>query len=519
MKRLWVLAAGVVIFAGVDFAFTQTAEVSQKSDISIFSVYSSEDVPVDAVAYFDGNLIERIRDLGRFNVIGFQYRFDTKSASEFLEKIRELKKEQIFSDERLVDERIGAVVLPAEELYTMLKSVFIFIPSISGWNVSSYEVEVEVKKDGETVIEYRTEHKAEVTVSVQIIDGEGKLRRAYLDTGEETSRRSQEDAYQKAIRSAISGLTFFLRSTDEFRLRTRVLQRDGRNIYLELGKDLGIRKGYEFAMQITSVLEGDFTITKTAGLVRVREVGDNFSRGHVIHGNPQPEDRLIEMPMLDIRFSLFGGFSTMNIRESKFDFVYAEMPDKVRITNITIKQSYLVPDFGFKTVYEIGYAGLAGIKMGFLINEPTAVYIGVGGGYELFFGSVSLDFGADFCLIATSITLGEIAEIPGGLEIGDTIFENDIKVNLSVFTMGINPFLAFNIQLAQKFKLRAYGGFNLYIPPFYSLSFSDVKDSEISKGLSFLKDEVYFIENGDKIDSLPISFTGFFAGIELILRL
>jgi hypothetical protein len=518
MKRLIVLTVMFAIFAGVNFGFSQTAEVSQRSDISIFSVYSALNIPDSAKIYFDNHLVKRISDLGRFNVLGFQYRLDGNSASQFLEKIRELKKQQILSDESLIDERIGVVVLPAEELYKMLNSVFIFIPTISGWNVSSYEIKVNVKKGDSIVVETKTEHKAEVTISVQIIDGEGTLRQTYLATREATSRDSQVDAYQKAVDNAIAGLTLFLRNTDEFKLRTRVLQRQGRKIALELGRDLGLRAGYEFAIQTRSVLTGGFTMTGTTGLVRVSQVGDNFSWAHVIHGNPQPEEQLIEMPMANKRISLYGGISTMNVQKADIDFIYVDPSGIIEASGLTLSPASIVPDIGIKFENELGYAGLLRAKMGFLLNNPWALYLDLGGAYELYLGPVSFDIGGDLSILGNYFKVGTIPEQFFGVKIDDTWFYNKIDVNLVGITLGLKPALGFNIQFSQRFKLRAYGGYQIYFLPFYSISFTDSKDSEKSASVPLTDSSVYFRVNGEEATGLPIDFNGVFGGIEFILR-
>jgi hypothetical protein len=499
------------------------AEVSEKKDIAVFPVYSSYNIPDAAYRYFDDKLVSILGGMKRFQVIGYQYRLDNNTAEGFITKIQELKKQSALQNPKYIDQDLGVAVIPATDMQKLVNSVFIFIPSITGFSETQYDVEVQEKRNGKIIVRLVKEYKTYVNVSVKIITSGGDLMDTYTGSKETTSRVSSIDAYNRGVDSAISGLGFSLRNMEQFKLKSQVLKTDGGQIYLETGKDLGIQTGYEFTIQKeTKVLER-FTEKTITGLVRVNGIGDQYSTATVIFGMPQPGDQLVESPKSGLRFNIFGGIAPMNIKAADIKLIfYDSSPWKSTNTNTTtFSQSSFVPLVGVNFEYELGYAGLFDLNFGLLINNPLAAYVEIGGGYELYFGMMSLNIGADLSFIGNYINMGKLKS-DGYDIIGDVTYGGDEDLSIVGFSMGVKPKIGLNFQISQGVKLRIGGGYALYFLPWYKLNVSgpDYYDSSITTNSSVdLTDSaVNIYVNGVKSSGLPIDYSGPFGSVELILR-
>ena len=498
-----ILAAVLFLFTAVNLFMG--AEVSERKDIAVFPVYSSYNIPDAAYRYFDDRLVAVLNGMKRFQVIGYQYRLDNNSAEEFIQKIRDLKKESAMQNPKYIDEDLGVAVIPASDMQKLVNSVFIFIPSITGYSETQYDVEVQEKKNGKIVIRLVREYKTYVNISVKIITSDGNLMDTYNASKETTSRVSSVDAYNRGVNDAISGLNFHLRNVEQFKLKSQVLKVEGNQIYLETGRNLGIEAGYEFAIQKETRVLDRFTEKTTVGLVRVNNIGDQYSTATVIFGYPQPGDQLVETPMAGARFNIYGGAFPMIIGEN------VKLTERILGTNYIyqIKPSGYVADLGVRFEGELGYGGLMDLNIGILINDPFGYYIDLGGGYELYLGSVSFTLGADLSMIGIYKHLREF-QLPFDFTINDSskIFNEyqNVDVSLLGFSFGIKPKLAFNWQVSQHFKIRVTGGYALYLLPIYNLNYSQGSGEE---------------KVSDSIDvkaDLPINFNGFYGGAEVVFR-
>lgn len=506
MKKILIVTVFLFLAANLFMG----AEVSERKDIGVFPVYTSYNIPSAAYRYFDDRLIAVLAGMKRFQVIGYQYRLDNNSAEEFIAKIRQLKKESAMQNPKYIDEDLGVAVIPATDMQKLVNSVFIFIPSITGFSETQYDVEVQEKKNGKIIIRLVREYKTYVNISVKIVTSDGNLMDTYNASKETTSRVSSIDAYNRGVNEAISGLNYHLRNVEQFKLKSQVLKVEGGQIYLETGRNLGIEPGYEFAIQQETKVLDRFTEKVVTGLVRVNNIGDQYSTATVIFGYPQPGDQLVETPMAGGRFNIFAGMFPMAIG-----------PD-VNLTESIAGTNYIYPikptpigyvaDIGIRFEGELGYGGLFDVNIGLLISDPLGYYIDLGGGYEIYLGSVSFTFGADISMIGLYKYLRHFS-YPFKFTIDnstkpDEIFNADELVDVSLvgFTFGIKPKLTFNWEISQHFKVRLTGGYALYFIPIYNLDYSQGSgDSKISTSI-------------DVKAALPINFNGFFGGAELVFR-
>lgn len=503
MRRILLGVLTIVITGSV--AFSQ--EVSTKKEITVTGVYSTYNMPQEAKQFFDDNLIGVFNSMNRFSVIGYQFRLDERSANALIEKLVAYKQEQILHDQRYVDAELGVVVIPANQLEQMAKAFFVVIPSISGWSTKEKVVTVQKMINGELREVKETHYVASVSISVKIITAEGRLMDTYNKTYEAESSKNPTDAYQQAIRGAISGLELWLRSTDEFKLKTAVrgLLGGGR-IVMELGADLGVREGYEFAVEKVIDLGAGFTSREYTAMVRVFRIGDNGSQARVLWGSVNVSDQLIEAPLAGGRFNLYGGVDLMTSTMRTLEF------------NVSAFHAYKtfnpLPfgiDVGLTYEREIGYATIAKSSLGLIINSPTAFYWDLGVGYELYMGRLSILPEIDLSVLGSYIGLGDATytgaygTFDGTLSLIGVQIGGKAKINL-------------NFQFSQKFKFRAWVGFAAYIPAWTSLKFLPDDGSE-SIDLSDEFTSALYVNN-TKVSTFTqfLNYTAPMAGIELVFR-
>jgi hypothetical protein len=94
-------------------------------------------------------------------------------------------------------------------------------------------------------------------------------------------------------------LTYEVRKIEEFKLKTGVLEVQGRTVIMELGRDLGVMVGDEYEIVGSRVLASGRVLDTRTGLLVVREVGEEVSIAQVIYATRQPEvgDQLKEFPL------------------------------------------------------------------------------------------------------------------------------------------------------------------------------------------------------------------------------
>jgi len=513
MKKILI---SLLLAFSVTIGVIYSQEVSQRKDIAVMQVYSSYNIPDAAYMYFDDALISILSRMKRFQVIGYHYRLDNNSAETFIKKVQEAKKQAALQNPQYFDADLGVAVIPASEMEKLANSFFVFIPSITGYSTKEYKIKIEQKKGNRIVVDFVTEYQADVSVSIKTITADGNLMDTYMRSESKKSRTSAIDAYQQAALAALSGIEFHLRNVEEFKIKSKVLQVKDDLVYLELGRNLGIKPGYEFFVRKETQIAGQFSDTIDTALVRVNYVGDKWSSATTIYGYPQANDQLIEAPIMGARFNIFLGMVPMVINGSDLTLLYSS-PGISFISTEKFKQSSYVFSAGINMEYELGYAALIDLSIGAIFNDPFAMNLDIGGGYEMYFGRMSVTLGADLSAVGLIRYLGTYKN-SSEIEINGTTFDDDIRVDLMGATIGLKPKVTFNYQISQHFKIRLTGGYAFYFLPFYYLKFSSTSDSDTSTTVDTTDSRIKMILNGEESTSLPISFSGPFGGLEFILR-
>jgi hypothetical protein len=114
-----------------------------------------------------------------------------------------------------------------------------------------------------------------------------------------------EEAWLSAAQSIASNLEFELKKVPIFTIKTGVLEVHGNKVVIERGKNLGIRKSYEFEIIRAEELSSGYKKEKHAGLVLVKSVYEEISEATVLYGFPREGDQLVEVPRLGMEGLLY----------------------------------------------------------------------------------------------------------------------------------------------------------------------------------------------------------------------
>ncbi|MCF7915853.1 MAG: hypothetical protein K9L66_11860 [Spirochaetaceae bacterium] len=286
--RTWWAVVLLIGLLGVMPAGAQ--EVSEKKDIAVFNLsYSDYSIPSGALGLVDQSIQNVFIDLGRFNVLGMNYRLESNEIDEFINKIKELKQENVEIPEAV---RLGEETFTEADFNKLVGSFIVVVPVISYYNVyqegNDYEAELQTSF---TFIKVDT---AEAFASFQI------------DTS------ASGDNSRQAVKSAVDmipiQLQYELRSIPEFQLKTGIVDIEGREIIIEFGRNMGVRVGDEYALTESRILSSGFTRTEESGLFVIKDVDEQISTATKIYSSKKPGigDQMQEIPRLGVNAEVYA---------------------------------------------------------------------------------------------------------------------------------------------------------------------------------------------------------------------
>ncbi len=290
MKRsiIAVVAAFVLVLTGAN-AFAQV-QVSGKKEIAIFALgYYGWNIPLETLGTIDVDIQRVFLDLGRFTIFGMEKRFAAKDVEEFIKVLRQTKEANFVMPEKY---QFGEEFLTEADFNKLTGAFIIAVPVVTSFNSQL------VNQDWET----------DIKTNVTFIDVASGTMIGLADV--ETSGSSRETQY-KSIQSAIDGipmqLQFEIRKVSAFQNVTRVLAASGSTVDMQLGKDMGVKVGDEYAIIESVVLEG-LLDEREVGLILINEVGTTRSRGTLRYsGIPLEKDvQLREIPRLGVDLDLYA---------------------------------------------------------------------------------------------------------------------------------------------------------------------------------------------------------------------
>ncbi len=257
--------------------------VSKKQEIAVFSLgYYKWDIPTGVLGNIDEEIKGVFINIGRFDVLGMTQRLGSEDINVFIDKIKAFKEENVEIPEEV---QMGKEFFTAADLNRLIGSFIVVIPIVTDYSREQLD-------NGD----YRV--AAKTTFTFLNVETAKAFAHATVET------EAQEESIAKAVSSAINRiplqLTYEIRKIAEFQLKTGILEVSGSEIIMELGRDLGIKKGDEFVIVTSRVLDSGKTLTQEKGLVIIKEISEEVSIGKIIYakGGAQVGEQLNEVPRL-----------------------------------------------------------------------------------------------------------------------------------------------------------------------------------------------------------------------------
>lgn len=257
-------------------------KVSEKQEVAIFAMgYYGWNIPREALGSIDLEIQKVFLDLGRFTVMGYTQRFTSTDVQSFVDILKKAKETNFVLPEKY---QFGEAFLTAAEFEKLLGAFQVAIPVVVSFD-SQYD-----SKDNRWETNIKT--------SISFVDaGTGTLTGIADVQTSGTDKSSQLASIQSAIGSIPMELQYKIRSIPAFTLNTRVLAASGKEIKLQLGTNMGIKKGDEYSIIVASQVAG-FQDEREQGLVLIKDVGPEVSTGLVLYSSakPGPDTQLREIP-------------------------------------------------------------------------------------------------------------------------------------------------------------------------------------------------------------------------------
>ena len=290
MKKILI----VLICAVVSVTLISAQEVSEKKEIAVFSLSHVDwSVPSGALSLVDQQVTGTFTDIGRFDVRGLDLRLEADDVSGFIELIRDVKEANMQIDEKY---RLGEETFTEADFERLTGSFLIVIPSLT-----FYDSYVEDTDDG-------PEWEVSLQTSFSIIKVQDSSTLAQFSIDTYGSGKTQKEATQNAASAISSQLDYELRTIEEFKLKTGIIEvMPGGRVILELGSDMGLQKGDEFSIVNSRLLDSGHTVSDITGLLVISDVKNDLSYGQVVYNdqNVLPGDQLAEIPRAGADVSLY----------------------------------------------------------------------------------------------------------------------------------------------------------------------------------------------------------------------
>ena len=327
--------------------------VSERKEIAVFKLsYYRFDIPEAVLGGIDEEIRSVFINLGRFDVVGLTQRLEEGDLNEFIDKIKMYKEEQVEIPEEV---QMGKEFFTKADFDSLVGSFLVVVPAVANYVVAHLDTD---------------EYQVNIKTSFSFINvEEGRtFAHAFVDTeGKDTN---VDLAIKDALDAIPMQLTFEIRKIPEFQLKTGILEVRGSEIIIELGRDLGLKRGDEYVIVSGEILQSGKALTVENGLVVIKEVSDEVSVAKIIYARPRPQigDQLQEVPRFGMDTTPYVHYAT-GLMYQKDDTLL-----------IGARQAVSRGFFGFRP--------LVGIEVPLIANIAAAlpVNIYVGGEYDIYFG-------------------------------------------------------------------------------------------------------------------------------------
>ncbi|TFG83601.1 MAG: hypothetical protein E4H20_05100 [Spirochaetales bacterium] len=265
MRSRKIVAIAALLIIAMAASVIAQPTVSEKKEIAIFSLgYYGWNIPLETLGTIDVDIQRVFIDLGRFTIFGMQQRFAAADVDQFITVLKQIKETNFVLPEKY---QFGEAFLTEADFNKLVGAFIIAVPVVTSFNSEFVSNK-----------EWRTDIKTNISF-IDVADGT-LLGIANV----ETSGSSRETQY-KSIQGAIDGipmqLQYEIRKVPAFTLNTRVLGSVGGDIKIELGTNMGIKKGDEYSVITGSDFEG-YKDEREVGLLLIKDVGPEVSTAIVL---------------------------------------------------------------------------------------------------------------------------------------------------------------------------------------------------------------------------------------------
>lgn len=397
-------------------------EISEKKEIAVFKLsYSDYSIPDGALGLVDQSIQNVFIELGRFNVLGMNYRLDSNDINDFISKIRQIKEENIEVPEEV---RLGQATFTEADFNRLVGSFIVVVPVVSFYNV----------------YDQGDEYEAEIQTSFTFIKVDEASAFASFQIDTSASGENSRDAVKNAVDMMPIQLQYRLRSIDEFKLKTGIIDIIGNEYIMEFGRNMGVQVGDEYVSTETMVLPSGYTRTEETGFFIIKAVDQEIATAKRIYsdGKPAIGDQLVEVPRLGFEATVYGHYLPVK-----------DDPD----TDATEKNRFVL---GVRAAASRGFYDWrpvvgAEVPLGdsLIIWLPVITYVGLE--YNMRIGRLSL-------VPSASVGIGSMVPI---------IPDEELREKLDfVSSFGGNARVTLSYLINRNMMIQGYAGYSFYVSLF-----------------------------------------------------
>jgi hypothetical protein len=290
MKRLALVL--ICAFFAVSATLYAQPVVSEKQDVAIFSLgYYGWNIPFQTLGTIDIEIQKVFADLGRFNIVGVTHRLSSGGLDQFITTIKQAKQKNFIMPEKV---QFGEAFLTEAEFNRIVGAFIVVAPVVTEFNSYYDSKNQQYQTTIKTGVTFIDVSSGGVVIAIKTISSSG------------TDKTNQAKSISSAISSIPGALEFEIRSIPAFQISTRVLSVSGAQIKIQLGANMGIRKGDEYSIIQKRSVEG-FDDSREAGLVVIKDVGQEVSTGQVLYSSMKlgRDTQLKEIPRMGADFDLY----------------------------------------------------------------------------------------------------------------------------------------------------------------------------------------------------------------------
>ena len=284
------IALGILIVVAAASLSAQPV-ISEKQDIAIFALgYYGWNLPYQSLGSIDGEIQKVFANLGRFTILGMSQRLSPGGLEQFIATMRQTKQSGFVLPEKF---QFGEAFLTEQEFNRLVGAFVVVVPVVvefnSWWDSKNLKFRTEIK----TTISF-IEASSGSLLAIKTLNSSG------------SDANNEYQSISAAIASIPMQLQYEIRSIPQFQISTRILTVNGSTARLQMGSNMGIMKGDEYAIVEKRSVEG-FDDSREAGLIVIKDVGREVSSGQVLYASVElaKDTQLQEIPRLGLDLDFY----------------------------------------------------------------------------------------------------------------------------------------------------------------------------------------------------------------------